>query len=178
MTSRVRWVREKHGDEGLRRLKAALSPEHRTRLEQRILPHEWVPFDLFVELNVKADALFGTGDLAVVEQMARYGAEVNLPTLYRIFYKLGTPEFILGKAARLWEVHYTSGRLEVEKLEAGGGRLLLRDFETPHPAHCRSVLGWAVRSVELSGGEVLSYGETECRTHGDERCVFEVRWRR
>jgi hypothetical protein len=178
VTSRIRWVREKHGEAGLRRLKAALPPTERTQIEGRILPHEWVPFDLFVAVNVTADELFGTGDLALCEEMARYGAEVNLPTLYRIFYKLGTPEFILRKAARLWDVHYTSGRLTPEELDGGGVRLLLEDFATPHAAHCRSVLGWAARSAELSGGIVDYAAEEKCRTRGDARCEFVLRWHR
>ena len=43
--------------------------------------------------------------------MGRFAADVNLPTLYRIFDRLGSPQFILRKAAQLWSVHYDSGKL-------------------------------------------------------------------
>jgi hypothetical protein len=64
------------------------------------MPHAWVPFDLFIDVNVEIDRLYGKGDLALCREMGRYGARLNLPTLYRIFYRLGSLGFILRKAAR------------------------------------------------------------------------------
>ena len=114
ITARVRWVRELYGEDGFRRLKAALPPEDRKVLEGRILPHEWVPFDVFVAVSVELDRLYGKGDLELCREMGRYAARVNLPTLYRIFYTLGSPAFIVKRAARVWDVHYSSGRLDAE----------------------------------------------------------------
>jgi hypothetical protein len=111
----------------------------------------------------------------MVREMGRYSAEVNLPTLYRIFYKLGSPAFILKRAARLWELHYSSGELEVVEVP-GGARCRIVGFETPHQAHCLSVLAWAERSVELSGGRVSAARELTCRAAGDAECTMEVLW--
>ena len=110
------------------------------------------PFELFVDLNVTADRLFGAGDLALCYHMGRFGADVNLTTLYRVFYKLGSPGFIMSRAAKVWGVNYDSGRLVWEGDEAHGLTMRIEDFATPHRAHCLSVLGWAARSIELSGG--------------------------
>ena len=176
VTARVRFVRDRYGEQGYRKLKDSLSAESRRALDARVLPHAWAPFDLFIELNVRADELFGRGDLALCREMGRYSAEVNLPTLYRIFYKLGTPSFILRKAARLWDVHYSSGRLTVVGLE-DGARLRIEDFAEPHRAHCSSVVGWAERSVELSGGTITYAEEELCRTRGDAACELVARWK-
>lgn len=177
ITARVRYVRERHGEQGYRKLLDALEAQHRKIIQARVLPHAWAPFSLFVDVNVQTDALFGTGDLALCREMGRYSAEVNLPTLYRIFYKLGTPSFIIRKAARLWDVHYSSGRLAVEDTE-DGANLRIEEFATPHRAHCQSVLGWAERSVELSGGKVTYAEEEQCRTRGDRACLVVARWQR
>lgn len=177
ITARVRYVRERHGEPGYRKLMTALAPDHRALIEGRILPHAWAPYGLFVEINVKADELFGDGDLALCREMGQYSAEVNLPTLYRIFYKLGTPSFIIRKAARLWDVHYSSGRLSVQDTDTGAV-LRIEEFAEPHRAHCLSVLGWAEKSVELSGGVVTYVEEEQCRTKGDRACVIVARWKR
>jgi len=181
ITARIRFVRERFGEAELRRLKDSLSETSRGLLDGRVLPHAWVPFDLFVELNLAVDRTFGTGDLSMCREMGRYSAAVNLPTLYRIFYRLGSPSFILRKAAKVWRVHYDSGELRVLDPDLDGpeerATLEIAAFETPHRAHCQSVLGWAERSVELSGGTVIHAREETCRTEGHDTCRLAVRWR-
>jgi hypothetical protein len=179
VTARLRFVRELYGEPGVRRVKEALSPEHRAIIEKRVMPHEWAPFELFVELSVEIDRLYGKGDLALCREMGRFAAKVNLPTLYRIFYALGSPAFIITRAVRVWDVHYDSGRISADierSAKTERATLTLRSFGTPHRAHCLSVLGWAERSVELSGGQIVEADETTCRTRGDDACRFVIAW--
>ena len=176
IAARLRFVRERFGDEGYARLLAALDPGSRARIAGRILSHEWVPFGVFVAVSVEADRLFGKGDLQLCYEMGRYAADVNLPSLYRLFYRLGTPMFIFRKAARLWDVHYTSGKLTPIEEREGAIRLEIDGFAEPHRAHCMSVLGWAARSVELSGGRLREAEETRCRTRGDAVCAIALQW--
>ncbi len=179
VTARLRFVRELYGEPGVRRVKEALTEAHRALIEKRVLPHDWVPFELFVDLSVEIDRIYGKGDLELCREMGRYASKVNLPTLYRIFYALGSPAFIIGRAVRVWDVHYSSGRITAEIERSGPterATLTLRDFATPHRAHCLSVLGWAERSVELSGGRVVEAEERTCRTRGDDACRFVVAW--
>src|SRR5262245_14331745 len=63
------------------------------------LKGSWYPFACFVDLNVKADRILGKGDLALARTMGRDAAIVNLPTLYRLFYKVGSPEYIFSRVA-------------------------------------------------------------------------------
>jgi hypothetical protein len=141
-----------------------------------MLPHQWEPYDAFVDVNVTADRLFGKGDLELCFEMGRYGAEVNLPTLYRIFYRLGSPLFIFRKAARVWDVHYDSGRIVPVQDDERVIRVKILDFERPHRAHCLSVLGWAARSVEMSGATLIRAEEEKCRTRGDGACEMVCAW--
>lgn len=176
ITARVRWIREHHGEGAWIGLRDSLPDDDRIFLEGRVLPHTWVPYDVFLHLSIAIDRRFGAGDLELCRVVARYAAEVNLPTLYRVFYRFGTPTFILRKAARLWDVHYSSGRLEVEEIEAGHVVLRILDFERPHRAHCLAVLGWAERSTELSGATLRRAEETRCRTRGDDVCEMRLEW--
>lgn len=180
ITARLRYVREHYGEPGVRRLKEALSPDHRKRIEEKVMPHDWVPMEMFFELCTEIDRLYGRGDLALCRELGRYAAKVNLPTLYRIFYALGSPRFILSRAVRVWEVHYDSGKIDAafeERPPLEKAILTVRDFATPNRVHCLSVLGWVERSVELSGGEITDATETTCRTRGDDACRFVVTYR-
>lgn len=175
--SRVLWVELNHGEEGRRRLFAALRPETRKALEPPILKSKWYPFFVFVDLNETIDRLFGAGDLSMVRTLARFGADANLTTIYRLFYMVGTVKWIIDRAARLWDLHYDSGKLLVIRQPGNDVEMRIVKFETPHRVHCLSVMGWAERSVELSGGKDVRLVETACRARGDGDCSFRVTWR-
>lgn len=176
MASRVLWVQLGHGDTGLKRLIAQCSPDLREGIERGFSKAAWYPFEQFVELNLVIDRLFGTGDLGLVKQLGRYGADANLTTIYRLFFKVGSVQWILGRSVRLWSAHYDSGFLEVATRGSKAAVLRIRGFATPHRAHCLSVAGWAERSIELSGGKRTVLEETKCRTRGDELCQLDATW--
>ncbi|MBI2893331.1 MAG: hypothetical protein HYY06_07240, partial [Deltaproteobacteria bacterium] len=110
-------------------------------------------------------------------EMGRFGATVNLPTIYRVFLRFGSPMFLLQKASRLWQVNYDSGALVATREGKQGARLRIEAFDRPHRAHCLSVLGWSSRAVELTGFKVVSAREEKCRTRGDEACELVLDWK-
>ena len=175
--ARLQFVETKFGREARERLVYSLSGASRDAVHAGVLPHQWAPYSLFIEVNVEIDRLFGKGDLALCYEMGRFGAEVNLPTLYRIFYRLGSPMFIFRKAARLWEVHYDSGRIVPVQDAERIIRVKILDFDEPHRAHCLSVLGWAARSVEMSGATLVRADEERCRLRGDGACEMVCEWK-
>ena len=176
LSSRVLWVQLNHGAAGVDRLVAQSSPELRATLLAGVQKARWYPFEQFIELITTIDRLFGKGDGGLVLELARHGADANLTTIYRLFFKVGTTHWILGRAVRLWSAHYDSGYLEVMTRGPKTAVLRVRAFATPHPVHCLSVMGWAQRSIELSGGKNVQSVETRCRTRGDEFCQFESTW--
>jgi len=174
--SRLKWVHQHHGPEGAARLLDALSIGTRETLERHVLPHGWVPMLHFIELNVAADRLFGKGDLALCKVMGAWAAAENLPKLFRLFYRLGSPTFIFERASKLWSAHYDSGTLTLVEPGDTSCRLSLTGFDAPHRAHCLSVLGWVGRSVGLAGSTLVESDEVRCRTRGDPRCELLLRW--
>ena len=158
------------------RLLPQCSAELRASIEKGISKAAWYPFEQFIEVITHIDRLFGKGDLSLIRELARYGADANLTTIYRLFYKVGTTHWILGRAVRLWSAHYDTGILEVLTRGPKTAVLRIRDFDTPNTVHCRSVMGWAERSIELSGGKKVQSCETKCRTRGDEWCQIESTW--
>ena len=88
----------------------------------------------------------------------------------------------MKRAARVWDVHYSSGRLDVVDAEHDRDHdsvaLRIVGFQAPHRAHCLTVMGWAEESVVLSGGKDVSAHETRCRLNGDPVCEFVASWRR
>ena len=176
LASRVLWVQLGHGAAGVARLRANASVSLGETLDAGVEKARWYPLQQFLELNVVIDRLFGAGDLALVRELGRHGADANLKTIYRLFYKVGTTHWILGRAVRLWSAHYDTGYLEVLTRGARAATMRIHNFALPDRAHCLSVAGWTERSIELSGGERVAVTEPRCRTRGDEVCQLDVTW--
>ncbi len=176
-SSRLLWVRLNHGQEGLERLAAAVDSGLAELLREGAVMSRWYPFEQFVELNLAIDRMYGRGDLSLIKSLGRHGADANLTTIYRLFYKVGTVKWILARASRLWGLHYDSGNLYVDMYPGREVGLRIENFETPHQAHCLSVLGWAERSIELSVGADVKIVEIACRTRGGPACRFRAGWR-
>jgi len=132
----------------------------------------WYPFACFVDLNLKADRLVGAGDYALVREMGRDAAITNLPLFYKLFYKIGSVDFILGKAAALWRQHHDTGRAEVVKHADNHYEYRLYEFAAPHPTLCRSLEGFLVGTLEVMGMKRVDGREVECVLRGAPCCAF------
>ena len=175
LRARLRFVEERAGVEGYRRFLDALAPETRAIVEARILASGWYPFTAFVDICTTIDRQLGDGDLALCDTLGRYGCDANLPTLYKIFFRMADVRYIIRRAAAAWRVNYDEGSMTV--LHEGDHVVTLRmEVPTPHRAHCLSVRGWIVRAGELSGAKDVRVAET-CRIQGDAHCQFELTWR-
>ena len=176
LASRVLWVQLGHGAAGMARLRASASEGLGDTLDTGIAKARWYPLRQFFELNTLIDRIFGAGDLALVRELGRHGADANLTTIYRLFYKVGTTHWILGRAVRLWSAHYDSGFLEVVTRGTRAAVLRIHNFALPDRTHCLSVTGWCERSIELSGGKSVTVVESKCRTRGDDVCQLDASW--
>lgn len=175
-SSRLLWVRLNHGQEGLERLAAAVEAPLAGLLRDGAVMSKWYPFEQFVELNLAIDKMWGRGDLTLIKSLGRHGADANLTTIYRLFYKVGTVKWIMARASRLWGLYYDSGMMHVDMHPGREVGLRLEGFDSPHRAHCLAVWGWAERSVELSGGAQVAAQEIACRAQGDDSCRLRISW--
>jgi hypothetical protein len=173
--ARLRWVEDHHGREAKRAVLVSLAPTHATAILAAESPSMWVPFDAFVALCTAIDRMYGKGDLAMCRMLGRWAADVNLPTIYRLFYKLGSVRFIISKASTVWTTHYDSGRASTRDIPRGIV-FTVEGFATPHRAHCLSVLGWMEQSAVISGAKVTLADEVQCRTRGDAVCAFQLEY--
>jgi hypothetical protein len=141
------------------------------------LKSSWYPFSCFVDLNVKADHLVGRGDLALAREMGRDAAIVNLPTLYKLFYKVGSPEYVFTKAASLWRQHHDTGRCELVPTGTDAADWRLYDFAAPHPTLCRSLEGFLTGCLEMMGMKEIHVYEDQCVLRGGAYCGFLGHWK-
>jgi hypothetical protein len=175
LRARLRYVEERGGDNGYRHFFDALQPTTRAAIEARVLASGWYPFAAFIDICEVIDRQLGAGDLALCHELGRHGCDANLPTLYKIFFRMADVLYIVRRAAAAWRVNYDEGSMSV--VGEGDHVVTLRmEVPAPHRAHCLSVRGWIVRAGELSGAKDVRVAES-CRVLGDPHCQFELRWR-
>jgi hypothetical protein len=174
--ARIDWIRRTHGPAGLERVLEAMPPEHAYVIRGAVVPSLWVSFDAVMSFIEAIDRVHGRGDLALVVPLARHAARINMPLLHRIFYKLGSVEYIMTKAAAVWHAHYDSGSASSRSVR-GGLRFTIDGFAAPHRIHCKTVLGWSEEIVSLCEAKIIAAREVHCRLHGDRVCEFEVKYR-
>jgi len=176
LASRLLWVSLNHGEAGLARLAKDASIPLRQIIARGAIRATWYPFEEFVELNERIDRIFGAGDLALVRELGRHSADASLTTIYRLFYKVGTVQWILSRASRLWGLHFDSGRMAIRVVNPREVELEQVEYDTPHRVHCVGVAGWIERSAELTGVNDVDVEELECRALGHPRCLMRVKW--
>jgi hypothetical protein len=178
ISGRRQYMLKYHGQEKLFAVLAQLKDRDTAkRLETGILKSAWYPFDLLIDFTQTIDRVVGKGDGKLYRAMAAQTAEDDLSTVYKVFFKFLQPMYIVQKAAQLWSAYYTSGKMLATKLAPGTIEFEIADFETPNWVHCESVLGWAERSIQLTGVKGVRAEHVECRSKGAPRCRMRVFWK-
>jgi hypothetical protein len=177
LRSRLTWVKEQCGLRGLRELEGELSAAGRQLLHGDLDPRAWYNLPLFLEICTACDRRFGAGDGLLNVEMARYGAHANTPVFYQAFVKLGSIDWVLGRASKLWHEHFSAGQLVVRH-DAGSQRAEaeILDFPAPHVCLAYSTLGFAIGCIELSGGREVKGEVVSARARGAERDLLRVAW--
>ena len=177
LRSRLVWAKEQYGTHGLSQLEKELSPAGRNVLHEQPDPRAWYNFPLFVELGTVMDRLWGAGDLALNIELARFGAHVGTSWLYQPFIRLGSIDWVLARASKLWSELFTAGAFLV-KHEPGQSRAEgeIVEFPATHMVLVYSCLGFSMGCIELSGGKNVSGEVVAARARGAERDLLRVAW--
>ena len=110
--------------------------------------------------------------------MYEYIADRSLNALYKVFFRLTNPSFVIGNYPKLWERFFTTGKVEVREATAGRATI---EFTLPAifldwlPA---ASLGYSRKAVAMAGGKNLTMRELTRSERGGEQwaIAYELRW--
>lgn len=171
----LRYVKERFGGDALQRVLAALSDDERKVLDAGILASSWYPMPLFLRFMREAERQLAAQEDSVIRRMGAASAEYGIKGVYKIFFKMGSPEFVIGRAARVFGSYYDSGRIEVVETRAGRAVLDLHGFEGA-PQFCERILGWMEKTVQMAGARDLRSDHPQCVHRKDRACRFVGDW--
>jgi len=173
--SSLRYVRERFGEDTLAGILAAFPEADRAALGQGVLPSSWYPMDAFLHFMQEAERQVGPQEPDLARRMGRASSEHSLKGVYKVFFKVGSPEFIIARAAPVFASYYDTGEMTVVEHEPGHAVVELTAFAGARQ-FCERVHGWMERTLELAGARDVRLAHTACVHRGDPLCQFEAIW--
>lgn len=175
--SRLDFVREHFGEEGLQSLLRALPDKDRETIQGRLLPAQWYPFELGERIDNTLIQVLTGGDPEAFRKLGVSSAEVNLSSVHQVFVRQGDPHGLLRRAPAIYKLYYDTGHRTYERTGDTSCRLVTSNSESYSKADCLTVIGWHERAVELCGGRQVRIEHPLCRAEGDEVCEYQISWR-
>ena len=174
--SSLRYVRERFGEDSLARVIEALPETDRKAFGHGVLASSWYGMDAFLRFMQEAERQLRAQEPDVIRRMGRASCEYGVTGVYKIFFKVGSPEFIISRAARVFSSYYDSGELRIA--ESGTKRVVaeLAGLEGGATQFCERIYGWMQRTLELAGAKNLRSAHSACVHRGDPVCRFEGSW--
>jgi Protein of unknown function (DUF2378) len=172
---RVAWLKQRHAQHW-EAILSGVQPATCETLEAHPIATGWYPFEQFVDLMLVADRVAGNGDMELIRALGHHAATANLSTILRVFLRFGSPEYILGKAAKVWSLYHDTGRGESEPLGPRSLAFSVYEHGAPHKALCVTLLGWTRAYLEAAGCKSVKVVETKCRLSGGDCCRFDAGW--
>jgi uncharacterized protein (TIGR02265 family) len=175
LKSRLAFVEQHAGKDGVERVLATLPPGDRTAL-RNLVAMQWCPFDLGRRLDEAIVNVLGSGRAAFFERLGAASADANLTGVHKAFLTNGDPQAFLAKAPQIYRLYYDTGRREYTRVGPKEAVLTTHDAETFSTPDCLTVIGWHRRALEMCGAEEVRIVEEECRARGGAVCRYRISW--
>lgn len=172
------YVIRQYGADGWERIAARL-PAADAEVWRAPVTLSTYPFTSFKALVRALAAEPGGSNDEKLATMYAYIADRSLNSLYKVFFRLANPAFVIGNYPKLWSRFFTAGTVQVA--DAGPDGATVR-FIVPAvfldwlPAAC---LGYSSKAVELAGGRLTAMPEVGRSegAKGEWTVTYQLRWR-
>ena len=158
LKSRLAFVEQHAGKDGVERVLATLAAEDRAAL-RNLVAIQWCPFDLGKRLDDAIVQVLGHGKPQFFERLGAASAETNLTSVHKAFLTAGDPAAFLAKAPQIYRLYYDTGRREYARTGPKEAVLTTRDAETFSAPDCLTV----DRVAPQGARDVRGHGRTDRR---------------
>jgi predicted hydrocarbon binding protein len=177
LRSTVEFLKASVGEAEYLRLIESMAPQDQDVLKNPVLLSSWYEFSLLRRLMQRAEGKIATPQgHSLAWALGRFSAESALSTIYKLFFKMADPAYIIKKASYLYPTYYDSGSMEVVGLEDRAATIHIKGFDEPSAEFCDRMQGWMQRTVELTGHKSVTILHPQCRARGDAVCEYRGTW--
>ena len=176
LAARAWYVKERFGRQAFERISAALTPQARSVFQTAPLPFSWCSFGDMMDIDRAIVEGPMNGDVTRMQPFGAAIAKHDLPTLYKVLFKVGSPEFVMNRIGIAAATYIRDTTLKGSS--SGPGRAAVSQAGRTFPLYfCKyGVSGWFQAAVELSGGRRVVVEHSACRHLGALGCAWELTW--
>ena len=156
----------------------ALPPASQKIHSSAILAFEmYLLYDSLIAPTQKVCDLFFGGDERGALETGRHSAGFALKGIYKVFFKFGSPQFIIDRASRVFSNYYPEGMLRVA--ESSSGRCVLQIVKFPEPYRLLEIdiAGWLDGTLELLDKKERKVEITRRMSSCDPVTEYMATWR-
>ncbi len=173
-----RFIVAEYGAEKWDKIVNALPSDSQEIWGSGILASSSYPFAAFKEMMNALTKELGSPKRDQLARIYEYIADQSLSKIYKIFFRMANPSYVIKNYPKLWSNFFNAGTVEVPVAEKGHAVLkfvLPEIFLDWLPPAC---LGYSRKAVEMSGGRGLSMKEKSTNRLGEDswEIVFELSW--
>lgn len=157
----------------------SLSEDSRKIMKEPIIPAiSWYPIRPgLIEPTRKICELFYGNDEKGAWEAGRFSAEKGLIGIYKIFVKLGSPKFIVGRAATIFSSYYKPSTMEITDQSEKKVVLHIKEFPELERLVELRICGWIERALEISGSKEVKVDLTKSLTKQDPLTEIVAQWK-
>ncbi len=174
--SSLRYLRERFGAGAVEKVLRALPKQECALLSGTILVSAWYPLEALADYMREAERQLGAQEPELLFDMGKASCDHGVTGVYKVFFKVGTPEFVTSRSARVFSSYYDTGELRLLESRNGYSSVEIVGLEPSTPELCKRLHGWLHRTLELAGAKNVRSAHASCVHRGDAVCRFEGTW--
>ena len=169
-------IKARAGKEELDRILACLDDEAKGAFRGPISPSSWYSCDAFarfLEVDIRETA---GGEERELIRRSEAVIEKQLSGIYKMFVKLGSPEFVIRRIAAVHSTYFDGVQIIPEMRGAKGATIQYVGFSRNHRIMGFAIIGFFKKALEISGAKKVDVHFTVPIEAGERFCELALSW--
>jgi len=173
------YVLERYGDAFWERVCRRMDDRHTAMWERKLVPVGTYSFDAFKAMARAVSQEAGEQNGRVLAQMYEAIADKSLNALYKIFFRMANPAYVIGNYPKLWSRFFTAGTVTVPEKGKGAATVVFHLPETFLEWIGPACDGYSTKAVTMAGGTDIAVHERSrvLAADGEWDVTFDLRWK-
>jgi hypothetical protein len=158
---------------------AALTPAQRRLFEEPVRRRDWYELEVYAQaIDIGARTLAPEDQKSYLVDLGRFVMDDGVNSLYRAFFAIASPSFVLRGSALLWGMFFKGSRLAIEGRGKTWVKTAIHDATFCTNTLCTSISGGMISALEHAGAKAVNLCEHRCRGEaaGHDSCRFHFTW--
>jgi len=169
-------IQARAGKSELDKILGHLDEKTREELKQPISPSSWYSCDAFarfLEADVRETA---GGNEEVLVKRAEAVIEKQLSGIYKMFVRLGSPEFVIRRIAAVHSTYFDGVQIIPEMKGPNSATIQYVGFSPDHRIMGFVILGFFKKALQISGAKGVDVHFTVPIEAGEKLCELALLW--